>query len=81
MVDFIYLGLLELRETRCKRELQNEKLLPTVQFEPTIFRLRSGQAINCLMRSDNNKQLKVIRTLPVLFILTCVVDLADCFVV
>ena len=30
VVDFICMGLVELRETQSKRELQNEKVLPTV---------------------------------------------------
>ena len=38
-VDFICIGWFELWATRRKRELQNEKFLPTVWLEPNIFRL------------------------------------------
>ena len=41
IVDFICKGYLELIGTRVERELQNEKWLPTVGFEPGIFCLRS----------------------------------------
>ena len=41
LVDFICKGYLELIGTRVERELQNEKFLPTVEFEPGTFRLRS----------------------------------------
>ena len=43
MVDFICIGLLELRGTR---SLPNEIFLPTVRFKPPVFRLQSGHAIN-----------------------------------
>ena len=44
MVDFICKGYLELPGTRVERELQNEKFLPNVGFEPGIFCLRSESA-------------------------------------
>ena len=37
MFDFICKGYLELSGTRVERELQNEKYLPTVRFEPWTF--------------------------------------------
>ena len=40
MADFICKGYLELSWTRVERELQNEKFLPTVGFEPGAFCLR-----------------------------------------
>ena len=45
MVDFICKGFLELIGTKVERELQNQKFLPTVGFEPGTFRLRSKCAI------------------------------------
>ena len=39
MVDFICIGLLELWGMPVERELQNEKVLPKVVFEPCTFRL------------------------------------------
>ena len=47
MVDFICMGFLELRGTRRKLELQNEKFLPPVGFEPTTFRFEALHAIHC----------------------------------
>ena len=41
MVDFICKGQLEVWRMRVEWELQNEKVLPTVGFEPGTFRLRS----------------------------------------
>ena len=39
MVDFICMDLLDLCEER-NRELQNEKLMPTLGFEHGTFRIR-----------------------------------------
>ena len=39
LVDFIRNGLVKLWGTRRKRELQNEKFLPTARLEPTSSRL------------------------------------------
>ena len=36
MVDFICMVLLKLQGLQSKRELQNEKFLPTVEFKPTL---------------------------------------------
>ena len=44
MVDFICKGYLELSGSRVEWELQNEKFLLTVEFEPGAFRLRSEGA-------------------------------------
>ena len=52
MVDFIYKGLLELRGAWVERELQNEKFLPTVGFEPGIVLLRSIGANHCITKSE-----------------------------
>ena len=46
MVDFIYMGLLELQLTQWKREIQNENLLPIVGFEPGTFRFQRKRANN-----------------------------------
>ena len=79
MIDFICMGLFKLRETRRKRELQNEKkILSIVGFEPQTIRLRFSRA---RYQSDTNEQLKVNQGLPVLFILEHVVAVAKCFVV
>ena len=42
MVDFIRMGLLELGGSRVERELQNKKILPTVGFQPWIFRFKAN---------------------------------------
>ena len=44
MVDFICQGYLELIETRVEREVQNEKSLPSVGFQPGTLCLRSEGA-------------------------------------
>ena len=49
MIDFIWKGLLDLQ---VERELQNETLLPTVGYEPGIFRLRCGRAKLCTTKSE-----------------------------
>ena len=46
MVEFICMGLLDPVRS-ANRELQNEKFLPTVGFEPGTFRLRSDLAKSC----------------------------------
>ena len=48
------------------RELQNEKFLPTVGFEPPTFRLRSRHPSNYATRFDANEQLKINHAFPVL---------------
>ena len=52
MVDFICNGLLELQGTRVKRELQNEKILAHVRFEPGIVRFQSDRANHYTTKSD-----------------------------
>ena len=52
MVDFICTDYLERSGTRVKRELQIEKFLLTVGFEPGSFRLRSKDATTELRRTD-----------------------------
>ena len=44
MIDFIRMGLIELWGSRVEPNLQNEKFLPTVGFEPGLFLLRSEHA-------------------------------------
>ena len=39
IVGFICMGLVELWGTQSKRKLQNEKILPTMGFEPPISSL------------------------------------------
>ena len=69
MVDFICNGLLQLQGTRVKRELQNEKILPTVEFEPGIFRFRSDHANHYTTKSDTlSSVLKVYQLVPVLLL-------------
>ena len=44
MLDFICKDYLELIGMRVERELQNEKCLPTVGFDPGTFRLQGERA-------------------------------------
>ena len=48
MVDTICIGLVELWGTPSKWELQNEKFFPTVEVEPTVFRLQVRCDSHCL---------------------------------
>ena len=68
VVDFIFQGYLELSGTRVKRELQNEKFLPIVGFEPGTFRLRTEGAITELRILMSVEWIKVHLVLTVLFI-------------
>ena len=52
MIDFISKGYLELSGVRVERDLQNEKFLLSVGFEPKTFRLRSKGATTELPRTD-----------------------------
>ena len=72
MVDFICMGLLNLRGTRTKRELQNQygKFLPKVGFEQTTLDVGNRRLIVYTTTSFTNERLKVNGSLPVLFILT-----------
>ena len=67
MVDFIYIGLLELCGSRVERELQNVKFLPTMGFEPGTFRLLSERATTELRR------LMTIELIKVYLVFTCAV--------
>ena len=68
MVDFICKGYLELSETQVERELQNEKFLPTVGFEPGAYRLRSKGATTELRRLMSVEGIKVYLILTLLFL-------------
>ena len=61
MVDFISMGLVDLRGKRSKRELQNEKPLPTVGFEPKALGFEIKRLISFMYttRSDTNERLKL----------------------
>ena len=56
-------GLLELWGSWVERELQNEKFLPTVGFEPDVFRLGSERATTALKGLMFVAWLKVINRL------------------
>ena len=68
MVDFICKNYLELSGTRVKRELQNEKFLPTLGFEPGTFLLRSEGATTDLRRQISVGWIKVPLVLTVIFL-------------
>ena len=68
MVDFICKGYLELSETRVERELQNEKFLPTIGFEPGTFRLRSESTTTELRGLMSDEWINVHLVLTVLFL-------------
>ena len=68
MLDFICKGYLQLSGTRVERELQNEKFLPNVGFEPGAFRLRSEGATTELRRLMSVEGIKVHLVLTVLFL-------------
>ena len=69
MVDFICMGLLDLWE---RRELQSEKFLSTVGFEPRTFRLQSERAKRWAVTSDTYQSPKGYRVLPELsMLITC----------
>ena len=67
MVDFICKGYTELSGRRLERELQNEKFLPTVGFEPGAFSLRSEGATPELRRLISFEWIKNYLVLIVLF--------------
>ena len=67
-VDFICKGYLELSGTQVDRELQNEKFLPTVGFEPGTFRLRREGATTELRGLMTVEWIKVHLVLTVLFL-------------
>ena len=68
MVDLICKGNLEMSGTRVKRELQNEKFVPTVGFELGAFRLRSEDATTELKRLMPVQLIKVHMILTVLLL-------------
>ena len=70
MVDLIYKGYLELSVPQVERELQNEKFLPTVGFEPAAFRLRREGATTELRRLSV-EWIKVYLVLNVLSLEIC----------
>ena len=61
-------GYLELIEMRAERELQNQKFLLTVGFEPRTFRLRCERATNMLRGPMTEDLIKVHLVLLVLFL-------------
>ena len=86
MVGFIWKVCLELPAsgTRMERELQNEKFLRTVGFEPGAFWLPSEGATTELRRLMSVEWIKVYLLLTVLFLaiyLQHMVDIANQFVV
>ena len=46
------------------QKLQNEKFLPTVEFEPGIFRLQSERAMRWAIRADKYRSPKDELVLP-----------------
>ena len=67
MVDFICIHGLTWPVRSANRELQNEKFLSTVEFEPGAFRLRSEHAKRWAIRADKYRSSKGDRVLPELF--------------
>ena len=66
------------------RELQNEKFLPTLGFEPGTFHLWSERAKRWAISADKYQSSSRDRILPECAInsnLFCVVELVKCFVV
>ena len=83
MVVFILYEQIEQRGLRSKRELQNEKFLPTVGFEPTIF---SSKVVSTNVNHCANRDLLDRPCLKVTFIHTSYnfytwSDQVKCFVV
>ena len=70
MVDFICKDNLELSGPRVERELQKEKFLITVGFEPGTLRLRSEGATTELRRLMSVERKKVHLDLTVLYLET-----------
>ena len=68
MVDFIWKGYLELSGSWVERELQDEKFLPIVGFEPGAFCLRSEGATTELRGLMSVNGIKVRIVLTVLFL-------------
>ena len=70
MVDFICKDYLELSGTRFEYELQNEKFLPAIGFEPGTFRLRSESATTEPRGQMTIGWIKINLVLTVLFLET-----------
>ena len=49
-VDFTCIGIVELCGAQNKWELQYEKFLPTVEFDPSTFRLLDRHIIHCTLK-------------------------------
>ena len=67
MVEFICKGCQKLSGTQLERELQNEKFMPTVGFEPVAFRFRSEGAtteLRRLMSVEGINNCAIFRNLP-----------------
>ena len=67
MIYFICNGCLELSGLQVERELQNEKFLPTVEFGPGAFRLRSEGTTTELREMMSVVGIKVHPVLSVIF--------------
>ena len=67
-IDFICMDLCEQQGTQSKQEMQNEKFLPTVGFEPGTFRLRRRhtQSTNCATRSNIHTRMFYLCFLPII---------------
>ena len=68
MIDFICKGYQELRGAWVERQLQNEKFLPTLGFEPGTFHIRIECATTELRGLMCVEWIKVHLVLPVLFL-------------
>ena len=66
---------------RVHRELQNEKLLSTVGFEPGTFRLRSERAKRWAIRADKYRSPKGDHIWPECAINSYLYRVVECFVV
>ena len=77
MVDFICKGYLENSGSPVERELQNEKFLPNVGFEPGAFCLRSEGATTELRGLMSIDEIKVHLGLTVLFLEICLYHVVD----
>ena len=77
MIELICKGFLELSGTRVERELQDEKFLPTVGFEPGNFHLRSEGATSELRGLISVAWIKFHLVLNVLFLEICLQHMVD----
>ena len=66
MFNFIRMGLVALQGTQSKREIQNDKFLPTIGFEQGTLNLRSLRTT----WSHIHNQLKDHQVLPVILTFT-----------